>query len=70
MQDAEFEALNATVSALGQEFLTVPATAIARMVVDEYRRFAGRPVRDFIPMLVEQAVRAQLRSGIAAAHGA
>lgn len=62
MRDADFDALNAAVSALGREFLAVPATVIARMVSEEYRRYAGRPVREFVPMLVEQAVRKRLLS--------
>lgn len=61
MEDAEFDSLNKAVRTLGEEFFTVPPAAIAALVATEYRRYTGRPVRDFVPMLVERAVRAQLR---------
>ncbi len=62
MEQQEFDGLNTAVRTLGEEFFTVPPAEIAALVAAEYRRYAGRPVRDFVPMLVERAVRAQLRS--------
>lgn len=61
MEDAEFDSLRKAVHTLGEEFFTVPPAEIAALVAAEHRRYAGRPVRDFVPMLVERAVRAQLR---------
>lgn len=61
MENQEFDALRNAVHALGEEFFTVPPAEIAALVAAENRRYAGRPVRDFVPMLVERAVREQLR---------
>ena len=61
MHEAEFDSLNATVQSLGREFLTMSAADIASLVAAEYRRFRGSPVREFVPMLVESAVREELR---------
>lgn len=60
MRDQEFDGLSAVVRTLGEEFFTVPAAEIAALVAAEHRRFAGRPVRDFVPMLVERAAREHL----------
>ncbi|HEY0119739.1 MAG TPA: hypothetical protein VGC04_13265 [Cellulomonas sp.] len=62
MEDAEFDGLSKAVHTLGEEFFAVSPAQIAALVAAEYRRYAGRPVRDFVPMLVERAVRAQLRA--------
>ncbi len=62
MEDAELDALSTIVRTLGEEFFAVPPAEIATLVAAEHRRYAGRPVRDFVPMLVERAVRTQLRS--------
>lgn len=34
---------------------------IAAMVHAEHHRFDGRPVRDYVPLLVERSVRARLK---------
>lgn len=62
VEDAEFDSLNKAVSTLGEEFFSVPPAEIAALVAAEHRRYAGRPVRGFVPVLVERAVRAQLHS--------
>lgn len=61
MEQQEFDGLNTAVRTLGEEFFTVPPAEIAALVAAEYRRYAGRPVRDYVPMLVERAVRTHLR---------
>ena len=33
---------------------------VGRVVLEEYARFDGRPIRDFIPLLVERNVNAEL----------
>ena len=57
VDDQEFNSLKNAVRSFGEEFFTVPPAEIAA----EHRRYAGRPVRDFVPMLVERAVRTHLR---------
>jgi hypothetical protein len=61
VQDQELDGLSAAVRTLGEEFFTVSAAEIATLVAAEHRRYDGRPVRDFVPMLVERAVRERLR---------
>ena len=33
---------------------------ISRLVQDEYARFDGRPIRDFVPLFVERKAKAEL----------
>jgi hypothetical protein len=61
VDDQEYDGLSNAVRTLGEEFFTVPPAEIAALVAAEHRRYAGRPVRDFVPMLVENAVRNHLR---------
>jgi hypothetical protein len=43
---------------LREHFPEVPADAIDAVVNGHYEVFDGRPVRDFVPVLVERATRA------------
>ena len=47
-------------------FPDVPVAQVQRMITDAHEQYDGRPIRDFIPVLVEREVREQLRSGQAA----
>jgi hypothetical protein len=38
----------------------VAPTQVTRIVHEEYARFDGRPIRDFIPLFVERNVRGEL----------
>jgi hypothetical protein len=38
----------------------VAPTQVARIVHEEYARFDGRPIRDFIPLFVERNTKAGL----------
>jgi len=44
-------------------FPDVPVAQVQRMITDAHQQYDGRPIRDFIPVLVEREVREQLRSG-------
>ena len=44
-------------------FPDVPVAQVQRMITDAHEQYDGRPIRDFIPVLVEREVREQLRSG-------
>jgi len=48
---------------LRQQFPELPAGAINDAVNGRYAEFDDRPVRDFVPILVERAVLADLISG-------
>lgn len=38
----------------------VEATRVTRVIQEEYARFDGRPIRDFIPLFVERNAKAEL----------
>jgi hypothetical protein len=47
---------------LAAHFPGVARARIAAVVEEEYRRFDGRPIRDFVPVLTEHQARDRLRS--------
>ena len=53
-----------TIDELAQRLVSVypdaDPTDVARLVNEEYARFAGRPIRDFIPLFVERNAKADL----------
>ena len=60
----EAEAMARVVERLRQQFPEVPPDALEAVVNGHYEAFDGRPVRDFVPVLVERATRADLEAGI------
>jgi hypothetical protein len=46
---------------LAAHFPQIARTRIAEVVEEEYRRFDGRPIRDFVPVLTEHQARDRLR---------
>ena len=48
---------------LQQQFPEMSLEAIDRAVHGHYEQFAGRPVRDFVPILVERAAHNDLAAG-------
>src|SRR6478609_1461287 len=56
----EAEAMARVVERLRQQFPEVPPDALEAVVNGHYEAFDGRPVRDFVPVLVERATRADL----------
>ena len=59
----EADAISGVVRRLRQQFPELPAEAIDNAVDGRYAEFDARPVRDFVPILVERAARADLVSG-------
>ena len=47
-------------------YTAVEADQISRLVDEEYSRFDGRPIRDFIPLFVERSVSDRLSKLIGA----
>ena len=39
---------------------TVAKATVANVVYDVYARFDGRPLRDYVPLLVERSARSEL----------
>jgi hypothetical protein len=60
--DDERRALQEVVDRLAKRFPDVRQETIADLVSDHHRRFDGRPIRSFVPILIERAVQDQLRS--------
>ena len=56
----EAEAMSRVVRRLQQQFPKLPDEAIEHAVYGHYDQFDGRPVRDFVPILVERAAQQQL----------
>ena len=53
-----------TIDQVAQRLISVypdaDPTHVARLVNEEYARFEGRPIRDFIPLFVERNAKAEL----------
>lgn len=47
---------------LAAHFPEIALERIAEVVEEEYRRFDGRPIRDFVPVLTEHQARDRLRA--------
>jgi hypothetical protein len=57
--DADVRAVEGLISRLMARFPDVPADSVRQMVNTTWDQFTGTPIRDFIPVLVERAVREQ-----------
>lgn len=60
MTEQESVGLRNAIASIRLDFPEVPSAEVAALVDAERRRYDGRPVRDFVPVLVERAVRTQL----------
>ena len=60
---SEAEAMSRVVRRLQQQFPELSEAEIEQAVYGHYEQFDGRPIRDFVPILVERAARDQLVSG-------
>jgi hypothetical protein len=61
--DEEQRALQGVVERVGQRHPEVGQAEIADRVRDRAAEFVGRPIRNFVPLLVESGVLGDLRSG-------
>ena len=57
---AEQTAMDSLAERLGLQFPELPSEEITRAIRGQYAEFDNSRVRDFIPVLVERAVRADL----------
>lgn len=48
------------VERLSNRYPAISASTVADVVRDTYARFDGRPLRDFVPLLVERHARGEL----------
>ncbi len=63
--NSEVHALAHVAQRLRARFPDIRAEAIDRMVIDAAREFDGRPIRDFVPILVERNVLDLIRGSAA-----
>ena len=59
----EAEAISRITRRLQQQFPELPAEIVEAIVAGRYHIFDGRPIPDFIPILVEHVVREDLNGG-------
>ncbi|SDX66234.1 hypothetical protein SAMN05660209_01008 [Geodermatophilus africanus] len=59
--DDEVRALDEVLRRLTDRFPEVPAEVVSGVVRAERQRLDGRPIREFMPLLVERAAAEQLR---------
>ena len=45
---------------LSANYPTVPTEDVSRLIQDEYARFDDRPLREYLPLFVERAAKAEL----------
>jgi hypothetical protein len=60
----EAEGIARVAERLRQQFPEVRPDALDDVLRGHYKRFDGRPVRDFVPILVERATRADFLAGL------
>lgn len=65
-REDELEAIMHAVQRLAAKYPHVPESEIRQLATDEFGRYDGAHVRDFVPVLVERAVAARLREGLSA----
>ncbi|TFC44366.1 hypothetical protein E3T26_01090 [Cryobacterium sp. TMT1-21] len=63
--DEELRAIAKVVDRLAERFPHIPRSSIERAVLEEHKALDGRPVREYVPVLVERGAKGRLRG-----HGA
>jgi hypothetical protein len=58
----EVQAVNQVVNRLSAHFATFAPEEVAEIVRECHSQFAGSPIRDFVPLLVERTARDRLRA--------
>jgi hypothetical protein len=60
VESSEWTAIQQVVERLKATYPAVPADTVTTVVHHTHARFDGRPVRDFVPLLVERGSRREL----------
>jgi hypothetical protein len=60
MTDEGQRALERVIATLRQQFPHVPAERVEQLVRQQHEQFVGRPIQEFVPVLIQRAVRDQL----------
>jgi len=67
--DEESRAVAKVVDRLAERFPNLPRASVERAVREAHDAFSGRPVRVYVPVLVERGAKLRLRDEQAAASG-
>jgi hypothetical protein len=62
----EDKAVAEVVDRLAERFPTIPRSHVDEVVQNERRALDGKPIRDYIPVLVEHGAKARLREEVTA----
>ncbi len=62
--DVEAEALAVVIDRIRNQFPDVPSETVEAVVAMYHREYDGRPIRDFVPLLVERQAREHMESTI------
>lgn len=60
--DEEVRAVEEVIERLSEKYPDLDRDVIAATVAAEYESFAGKPVRDFVPVLVEKNTKKALKA--------
>lgn len=60
--DSEQRGVDEVIDRLGKKYPDVDRELIREIVTDEHGAFNGRPVRDFVPVLVEKRAKQRVKS--------
>jgi len=61
--DDEARAIDQLIQRLTTRFSTTPPETVRAVVHASYDEFKGRPIRDFVPVLVERDAKERLSAG-------
>lgn len=61
-EEAEQRSVDEVIDRLAGKYPEVDREEIARIVADEHHAFEGRPVRDFVPVLVEKSAKKRVKA--------
>lgn len=63
MAKSEAAVLQEVAAGIRRDFPGLSASDVEDMVARAHADFAGRPIREFVPLFVERRIRAQLAAG-------
>ena len=59
--EEEEKAIAKVIDRLAERFPHIPRPSVEEVVLEEHKSFDGRPIRDFVPVLVEHGAKGRLR---------
>lgn len=60
-EEGEQRAVEEVIDRLASKYPGVERSEIANIVADEHQSYEGRPVRDFVPVLVEKSAKKRVK---------